>query len=137
MLHFQINPHTGVPVYRQLMDQIKYYIASGTLVTGCQLPSIRELSRTLAINPTTVVKAYTELEYEKTIEMKHGKGVFVTESKRSMSNTEREKTLRRIARQLVVEAAQMGASATLVLRLAKEELEQTNRQNIGGQEKKV
>src|SRR6266513_2427138 len=55
MLHFQINPHSGVPVYRQVIDQVKYYIASGGLKEEDQLPSIRELAQSLAINPTTVV----------------------------------------------------------------------------------
>ena len=55
MLHFQINPHSGVPVYRQMIDQVKYYVASDALKAGDQLPSIRELAQSLAINPTTVV----------------------------------------------------------------------------------
>ena len=121
-LHLQLDPHSGVPVYRQMMDQIKYYVASGVLQAGDQLPSIRELAQRLAINPTTVVKAYSELEHGAIIEMRHGKVVFVKEGSIHMSTREREKALRRIARQLAVEAAQMKAPAVLVLRIVQEEL---------------
>lgn len=129
-LHLQIDPHSGVPVYRQMMDQIRYYIASGTLAPGDQLPSIRELAQRLSINPTTVVKAYGELQHADVIEMFHGKGVFVTDRSVRMSDREREKALRRIARQLAVEATQMKAPASLVLRIVEEEMkdvaDQTN-----------
>lgn len=122
MLHFQIDPHSGVPVYRQVMDQVKYYVASGALRPGEQLPSIRELAQSLAVNPTTIVKTYSELQHENVIEMRHGKGAFVAEGIARLSEREREKALRRLARQLAVEAAQMGASERLVLRLVSEEL---------------
>ena len=121
-LHLQIDAHSGVPVYRQMMDQVKYYVASGALEPGDQLPSIRELAQRLAINPTTVVKAYGELQHAQVIEILHGKGVFVAERSVRMSDRERDKALRRIARQLAVEAAQMKAPGTLVLRIVEEEL---------------
>ena len=122
MLHFQINPHSGVPVYRQMIDQIKYYVASGALKAEDQLPSIRELAQALAINPTTVVRVYSELEREGVVEMRHGKGAFITASGRRMSAAERDRTLRRLARQLAVEATQMGAPASQVLKVVREEL---------------
>jgi len=131
MLHFQIDPHSGLPVYRQMMDQIKYYVASGTLRSGDQLPSIRELAQKLAVNPTTVVKAYSELEHEQVIEMRHGKGAFVTEGTSRLSDREREKALRRLARQLAVEAAQMGASSDVVFRVLNEELNDIAGQDLG------
>jgi GntR family transcriptional regulator len=122
MLHFQINPHSGLPVYRQMIDQVKYYVASGALKTGDQLPSIRELAQMLAINPTTVARVYTDLEREGIIEMRHGKGAFVAVNNRRVSSTGRERALRRLARHLAVEAKQMGASSNEVLRVMKEEL---------------
>lgn len=128
LLHLQIDPHSGIPVYRQMMDQVKYYVASGALKPGDQLPSIRELARNLAVNPTTVVKAYTELEYEGAVEMRQGRGAFVAENAVRLSDRMREKALRRLARQLAVEANQMGAGAELVVRLVQEELE-----HLGGQ----
>ena len=91
MLHIQIDPHSGIPVYRQVMDQVKYYAASGTLKVGAQLPSIRELSKALSVNPTTVVKAYTELQHEGVIEMKQGKGAFLAEVEERMTERERRR----------------------------------------------
>jgi len=122
MLHFQINPNSGVPVYRQMMDQVKYYVVSETLKPGDQLPSIRELAQKLAINPTTVVRAYNDLEHEGVIEMRHGKGAFVTTASRRMNAAERRQTLRQLARQLAVEAVQMGAPASQVLKVVWEEM---------------
>ena len=123
MLHFQINLQSGLPVYRQLMDQIKYYAASGILPVGAQLPSIRELARTLTVNPTTVVKAYTELEHEGVILNRQGKGAFLADTAPSLSEAVCEESLRRLARQLAVEATQMGAHRKQVLRLVEEELQ--------------
>ena len=74
-LHLHIDERSGVPVYRQMMDQIKYYVAGATLRPGDQIPSIRELAAALAVNPTTVVKAYTELEREGVIESATAGGV--------------------------------------------------------------
>lgn len=121
-LHFQLDPRSGVPVYRQLMDQMKYYVAAGTLRAGDQLPSIRELAQTLAVNPTTIVKAYTELEHEDVIGMRQGKGAFVAENAGGMSLHERQNALRRLARQLAIEARQMGAPDSEVVQLVEEEL---------------
>lgn len=121
-LHFRIDPHSGVPVYRQVMDQVKYYVAAGTLRAGDTLPSIRELAQSVSVNPTTVVKAYTELEHAGVIEMRHGKGAFVVGGTGARSEREREKALRRLARQLAVEATQMGAAPKQVFRVLQEEL---------------
>lgn len=120
--HFQIDPHSGIPVYRQMMDQVKYYVASGTMQPGDQLPSIRELALQLSVNPTTVAKAYSELEHEAVIEMRHGRGAFVAEAATRLSDREREKALRRLARQLAIEASQMGAPDEQVLRVLQQEL---------------
>src|SRR5215510_7967339 len=122
MLHFQINPHSGLPVYRQMIDQVKYYVASGAVKAGDQLPSIRELAQVLAINPTTVARVYSDLEHEGVIEMRHGKGAFVAANTRRVPAAGREKALRRLARHLAVEAKQMGASPGEVLKVMKEEL---------------
>ena len=123
MLHVQIDPHSGVPVYRQVMDQMKYYVASGVLKVGDMLPSIRALARAMSVNPATVVKAYTELQHEGVIEIRHGKGAFVAEAARRMSTAERDKALRRLARQLAIEAVQMGATGDMVRRIVVEEME--------------
>ena len=122
MLHFQINPHSGVPVYRQMVDQVKYYAASGVLKPGDQLPSIRELAQRLAVNPTTIVRVYSDLEHAGIIEMRQGKGAFVAASGRRMSAAERDRTLKELARHLAVEAVQMGAPSARVIECLREAL---------------
>ena len=72
------NPSSGVPIYLQLMEQVKHSIETGALRPGEQLPGIRPLAEELVINPNTVAKAYRELEHEGVIELRHGAGAFVT-----------------------------------------------------------
>ncbi len=67
-----VDPHNGVPVYRQVMDQIKFHIASGILKPGDELPSTRRLSSRLGVNPMTVSKSYSFLEREKVLERRPG-----------------------------------------------------------------
>ena len=135
MLHLQLDTRSAVPAYRQLMDQVRYYVASGALRTGDRLPSIRELARTLGVNPTTVVKAYTELEHQEVIERQHGRGVFVRGGGRGLDPAEIEKALREGARRLALEAAQMGAERRQVLEILGEELDALGRTRAsGGQE---
>jgi GntR family transcriptional regulator len=115
-LLIQIDTRSGVPAYRQIMDQIKYYVASGVLKPETQVPSIRQLAVELALNPTTIVKAYTELEHEGVIAVRHGKGAFIAEGAQRMNSRERQDALRRMARQIAVESAQMGISGQEVVR---------------------
>src|SRR3982750_258031 len=72
------NPASGVPIYLQLMEQVKHAIETGALRAGEQLPGIRPLAEELVINPNTVAKAYRELEHEGIIELRHGAGAFVS-----------------------------------------------------------
>jgi len=72
-----VDPHSGVPVYRQLMDQIKFHIASGVLAPGEELPSTRSLSAELGVNPMTISKAYSFLEREDVIERRPGRPLVV------------------------------------------------------------
>ena len=75
------NPSSGVPIYLQLMEQVKHAIETGALRPGEQLPGIRPLAEELVINPNTVAKAYRELEHEGVIELRHGAGAFVSEQR--------------------------------------------------------
>ena len=123
MLHIQINPNTGVPAYRQIMDQIRYYVASSTLAPGDQLPSVRELARQLTVNPSTIVKAYTELEHEGVIENKQGRGTFVAEIRTRLSRREKRTILQRSATHLWVEARQLDMAEEEVWEILREERE--------------
>jgi len=109
MLLFSINPHSGVPVYRQIMDQVRYHVAAGTLAPGQQLPSIRELAHTLAVNPATIAKAYSELEHDGVIELQRGRGAFIHATPPSMPRDQRRQRLRTLAERMAVEARQTGA----------------------------
>jgi GntR family transcriptional regulator len=74
---FRPNPSLGVPIYLQLMEQVKHAIETGALRPGDQLPGMRPLAEELVINPNTVAKAYRELEHDGVIELRHGAGAFV------------------------------------------------------------
>ncbi|MDX2153653.1 MAG: GntR family transcriptional regulator [Bryobacteraceae bacterium] len=76
---FRLNPGSGLPIYLQLMEQIKHGIATGALRAGEQLPGIRKMAEMLAMNPNTVAKAYRELEHEGILKLHHGAGAFISE----------------------------------------------------------
>ncbi len=97
---FRPNPSSGVPIYLQLMEQVKHGIETGALRPGEQLPGIRPLAEELVINPNTVAKAYRELEHEGLIELRHGAGAFVSANARGRKLTEKV-----LAGQAVVSAA--------------------------------
>ena len=80
---FRPNPASGVPIYLQLMEQVKHGIETGALRPGEQLPGIRPLAEELVINPNTVAKAYRELEHEGVIELRQGAGAFVSGNARA------------------------------------------------------
>src|SRR5436305_5862966 len=75
---FRPNPSLGVPIYLQLMEQVKHAVETGGIRPGEQLPGIRPLAEELVINPNTVAKAYRELEHEGVIELRQGAGAFVS-----------------------------------------------------------
>src|SRR5476649_2740638 len=82
------NPSSGVPIYLQLMEQVKHNIETGALRPGEQLPGIRPLAEELVINPNTVAKAYRELEHEGVLELRHGAGAFVSGNARAKKVTD-------------------------------------------------
>ena len=83
------NPSSGVPIYLQLMEQVKHAIETGALRAGEQLPGIRPLAEELVINANTVAKAYRELEHEGVIELRHGAGAFVSAQTRTRKVTDK------------------------------------------------
>jgi GntR family transcriptional regulator len=85
---FKPNPSSGVPIYLQLMEQVKHAIETGALRPGDQLPGIRPLAEELVINPNTVAKAYRELEHEGALELRHGAGAFVSGAGRAKTATD-------------------------------------------------
>jgi len=104
---FTIDLHSGVPVYRQLIDQVRSGIASGSLTAGDQLPTVRQLAVDLAINPNTVMRAYRELELGGLLETHQGTGTFIANKKLEKNSAERERQLAQMAGEF---AARTGAA---------------------------
>ena len=107
-LRFAIDLHSGMPVYRQLIDQVRSGIASGSLIAGDQLPTVRQLAVDLAINPNTVMRAYRELEFGGLLETHQGTGTFITKRKLEKNSAERERQLGQMAGEFAARAGAAG-----------------------------
>ncbi len=117
MVTFTLDPKSGVPIYRQIQDQIRYGIASGRLRPGEQLPTVRALAVDLAINPNTVIKAYTELERQGVLTTEQGSGTFVAPQPAGVPDAEdRQAKLRALCAEFLGRAARYGFSPDDVLR---------------------
>ncbi|HEX5470847.1 MAG TPA: GntR family transcriptional regulator [Lacipirellulaceae bacterium] len=114
-MEFQVDPTTRVPIYRQLMDQIRLAVARGRLRPGSRLPSVRVLSRELVINPNTVARVYTELEREGVLNTRPGLGVFVAEPQAELSAAARRQRLAEIIDSFLTDAVHLGFSSEEVL----------------------
>ena len=116
------NPSLGVPIYLQLMEQVKHAIETGALRAGDQLPGIRPLAEELVINPNTVAKAYRELEHDGVIELRHGAGAFVSGAAREKKLTERLKAGQAIVSAAVDKLRSRGVTEAEIRRLFEAEL---------------
>ncbi|HUM07064.1 MAG TPA: GntR family transcriptional regulator [Terriglobales bacterium] len=105
---FRLDLHSGVPVYRQIIDQVRGGMASGSLAAGDQLPTVRQLAVDLSINPNTVVRAYRELELGGLLETHQGTGTFISAQKIKRSDAERERQLHQIVGDCVARAGAAG-----------------------------
>lgn len=105
---FRLDLHSGVPVYRQIIDQARGGIASGILAVGDQLPTVRQLAVNLSINPNTVVRAYRELELGGLLETHQGTGTFISTQKLRGGEAERERQLAQIVGDCVARAGAAG-----------------------------
>ena len=119
---FRPNPSSGVPIYVQLMEQVKHAIETGALRAGEQLPGIRPLAEDLVINPNTVAKAYRELEHEGVIELRHGAGAFVSASARGKRAAEKVRAGQSIVAAAVEKLHARGMSDDEIRRLFEAEL---------------
>jgi GntR family transcriptional regulator len=105
---FALDLHSGVPVYRQLIDQVRAGVASGTLTAGDQLPTVRQLAVDLAINPNTVMRAYRELELGGLLETHQGTGTFISAKKPEKKSAERERQLSQMVGEFAARAGAAG-----------------------------
>jgi GntR family transcriptional regulator len=112
-----LNPQSGVPLYLQLQQQLRQRILSGQLPDGAQLPSVREMSAELHVNPLTVVKVYQLLEQEGFLESKRGLGTFVSHQKSELRLEARRRQLDPAVEQLVTEALHLGLDEKAVASL--------------------
>lgn len=106
-----LDLHSGVPVYRQIIDQVIGGIATGGLAAGDQLPTVRQLAVDLAINPNTVIRAYRELEIRGVLETQQGTGTFISHQKVPRDDAERQRRLSQLVGEFAARAGSQGFSA--------------------------
>jgi len=116
----QLDLHSGVPVYRQIIDQVLAAIASGRLASGDQLPTVRQLAVDLSINPNTVIRAYRELEIRGFLDTQQGSGTFISEQRVQQDEEERVRKLDMIVSDTIARAGADGFTAKQVLDRLKE-----------------
>ena len=119
---FRPNPSSGVPIYLQLMEQVKHAIETGAIRPGEQLPGIRPLAEELVINVNTVAKAYRELEHEGVIEIRHGSGAYVADSARTGKHTEALRGAQSLVAGTIERLRARGVTAEEIRRLFEAEL---------------
>jgi GntR family transcriptional regulator len=105
---FSLDNQSGVPVYRQIIDQVQSGIATGALGPGHQLPTVRQVAVDLAINPNTVLRAYRELEIRGVLETQQGTGTFISHRKVEQNHSERERQLEQLVSEFVARAGAGG-----------------------------
>lgn len=108
MINFILDPKTGTPFYRQIIDQIRFGIAKGELKIGEQLPTVRALAVELKVNLNTVAKAYKELEIQKVLETQQGTGTFISKVEIDLSEKEKSKKLQDICNEFSTIALSYG-----------------------------
>jgi GntR family transcriptional regulator len=105
---FSLDSQSGVPVYRQIIDQVQSGIATSALGPGHQLPTVRQVAVDLAINPNTVLRAYRELEIRGVLETQQGTGTFISHRKVEQNHSERERQLEQLVSDFVARAGAGG-----------------------------
>jgi len=119
-VQIHITSSDGVPIYLQIVNQVKYLVASGRLAPGEEIPPIRTLAERLLINPNTVARAYLELERAGIVTKRQGSGTYVTEAGSTLSRREKLKVLARRADALLAEADHLEVSLDELVDLLRE-----------------
>jgi len=117
---FRLDLHSGVPVYRQLIDQVQAGIASGTLTVGDRLPTVRQAAVDLEVNPNTIMRAYREMEIRGVLETQQGTGTFIARKQIKRSEVERQRQLQQLAGEVAARAGAAGFSLTEIIEALKE-----------------
>ena len=116
-MQIHINTQDGVPIYLQVVNQIKYLVAAGRLSAGEELPAIRTLAEKLIVNPNTIARAYRELEHAGIVEKRRTAGTFVTDQGSPLARRERLKILTERIDQLLAESGQLDVSLDDIIKL--------------------
>ncbi len=116
-MQIHISPNDGVPIYLQVVNQIKYLVAAGRMKAGEELPPIRTLAEKLVVNPNTIARAYRELEIAGIVEKRRTAGTYVTDQGSPLARRERMKILAERIDQLLAEALNMNVPIEDVLKL--------------------
>jgi GntR family transcriptional regulator len=119
---FKLNPQAGQPLYLQLMQQIRHAVETGVLQRGDQLPGIRTLAEEIVVSHNTVAKAYSELEHEGLLEIRHGSGAYIAAKSGGESRSGRVRLAQDRVHALVEALQQEGLSAEEIRRLFEAEL---------------
>lgn len=115
MIQFKLDPKAGAPFYRQIIDQIKFGIASGNLKIGEQLPTVRALAVELKVNLNTVAKAYKELEIQDILETQQGTGTFISKIEIQISDKEKKEKIKEICNEFSTIAFSYGFSVNDII----------------------
>jgi GntR family transcriptional regulator len=119
-MQIRIVSDDGVPIYIQIVNQVKHLVASGRLAPGDEMPSIRVLAAQLTVNPNTIVRAYLELEQAGIVTKRNGTGTYVSEVRAPMLQREKIKILASRADALLTEARQLDVDLVEVIKLLRE-----------------
>ena len=119
-MDISINLSDGVPIYRQIVNQVKYLVASGLLQPGEELPPIRTLALQLKVTPNTIVKAYHELEISGVVQKRQGSGTFISDARPQLALRQRRRVIEQRIDALLAEAHQLNFTADDILRMVRE-----------------
>jgi GntR family transcriptional regulator len=124
-VEFSIDAKSGVPFYRQIIEQVKFAIARGDLQSGDRLPTVRQLAVDLSINPNTVIRAYRELEIGGTLDTQQGSGTFVSNHRPDIDRLERQRMMDQILTDMLARASTYGFTLDEVLEGLRQRKEET------------
>ena len=125
---FRLNQSSGIPLYLQLIAQVKHAVETGALREGDRLPTIRKAAENLVMNPNTVVRAYRELEHEGIIELKHGSGAFIRESVGGRAPLMRE--AQAVVQSAIKKVASLGLTDEEIRRVFENEMVQARAESL-------
>ena len=127
-MQIHISANDGVPIYLQIVNQVKYLVACGRLASGEELPPIRALAEQLLVNPNTIARAYMELEREGIVSKRHGSGTYVSDAGSPLARKERMKILSDRADALLAEAHHLNVDLDSVIDLLKQRRKLLNKE---------